>query len=268
MKGFFDDKIVVITGASSGIGRATAVEFVRAGASVVLAARNEKVLADLAAELAPLGREVLVVPTDVSQRSQVKRLVEETLARFGRIDVYVSNAGVYHRCPVRELKIEDVERVMAVNFYGFLYGVQEVLPHMLARKEGHIVLVSSVDGKKGLPPDGAYVAAKFAVTGLAEVLRQELYGTGVHVSTILPGRVDTPLIADLEVPRISAKIPPEKVAKAILKAVRKKKAEVVVPWLGPKTLIFLNTLSPRLGDWAVRVFRLEGEERPSLKSGD
>ncbi|MCL6614108.1 MAG: SDR family NAD(P)-dependent oxidoreductase, partial [Firmicutes bacterium] len=194
-------------------------------------------------------------------RRSAERLVEEALARFGRIDVYVSNAGIYHRCPVRDLRLEDVERVMAVNFYGFLHGVQEVLPHMLARRSGHIVLVSSVDGKKGLPPDGAYVAAKFAATGLAEVLRQELHGTGVHVSTVLPGRVDTPLIADLSVPWISAKIPPERVAKAILKAVKKKKAEVIVPWLGPKTLIFLNTLSPRLGDWAVRIFRLEGKER-------
>ncbi|NLG83673.1 MAG: SDR family NAD(P)-dependent oxidoreductase [Firmicutes bacterium] len=261
MKKDLFQKTVIITGASSGIGRATAVEFARAGAKVVLAARNEKSLAELAAEIAPYGREVLVVPTDVTQRPQVRRLVEEALARFGRIDIFVSNAGIYHRCPVRDLRVEDGERVMAVNFYGFLHGVQEVLPHMLARKEGHIVLVSSVDGKKGLPPDGAYVAAKFAATGLAEVLRQELHSTGVHVSTVLPGRVDTPLIADLSVPWISAKIPPERVAKAILKAVRKKKAEIVVPWLGPKTLLFLNTLSPRLGDWAVRVFRLEGRER-------
>jgi len=264
MQKSFQGAAVVITGASSGIGRATAAAFARAGAALVLAARNEKALAELAAELAPLGREVLVVPTDVSQRPQVKRLVEEALARFGRIDVYVSNAGIYHRCPVRYLEIEDVERVMAVNFYGFLHGIQEVLPHMLARRSGHIVLVSSVDGKKGLPPDGAYVAAKFAVTGLADVLRQELHGTGVRVSTILPGRVDTPLITDLEVPWISAKIPPEKVAAAILRAVKKNKAEAVVPWLGPKTLILLNTLSPRLGDWAVRICRLEGKERPSV----
>lgn len=264
MKDPLKGAVAVITGASSGIGRAAAAAFARAGVDLVLAARNEGALRSLAAELTQLGREVLVVPTDVTLRPQVKRLVEEALARFGRIDVYVSNAGIYHRCPVRELKIEDVERVMAVNFYGFLHGVQEVLPHMLARRSGHIVLVSSVDGKKGLPPDGAYVAAKFAATGLAEVLRQELHGTGVHVSTVLPGRVDTPLIADLSVPWISAKIPPERVAKAILKAVRKKKAEVIVPWLGPKTLIFLNTLSPRLGDWAVRIFRLEGEERSSV----
>jgi len=261
MKDPLKGAVAVITGASSGIGRAAAAAFARAGADLVLAARNEGALRSLAAELTPLGREVLVVPTDVTQRPQIKRLVEEALARFGRIDVYVSNAGIYHRCPVRDLRLEDVERVMAVNFYGFLHGVQEVLPHMLARRSGHIVLVSSVDGKKGLPPDGAYVAAKFAATGLAEVLRQELHGTGVHVSTVLPGRVDTPLIADLSVPWISAKIPPERVAKAILKAVRKKKAEVIVPWLGPKTLIFLNTLSPRLGDWAVRIFRLEGKER-------
>ena len=258
--GSLSGRVAVITGASSGIGRATALEFAREGADLVLAARNETALAGLVAEIAALGREAIAVPTDVTRRPEVKRLVEEALARFGRIDIFVSNAGIYHRCPVRDLKIEDVERVMAVNFYGFLHGVQEVLPHMLGRGTGHIVLVSSVDGKKGLPPDGAYVASKFAVSGLAEVLRQELYGTGVHVSTVFPGRVDTPLIADLDVPWISAKIPPAKVARAILKAIKKKKPEIVVPWLGPKTLLLLNFLSPRLGDWAVRVFRLEGKE--------
>lgn len=142
-----------------------------------------------------------------------------------------------------------MECVMAVNFHGCLYGILEVLPHMVERKTGHLVVVSSVDGKKGLPLDGAYVASKFAVTGLTDVLRQELRGTGVHVSTILPGRVDTPMIANLTVPKISAKIPPEQVANAIVGAILKKKPEVPVPYFGSKTFICLSNISPQIGDW-------------------
>jgi short-subunit dehydrogenase len=117
-----------------------------------------------------------------------------------------------------------------------------------------------VDGKKGLPYDAAYVASKYAVTGFTDVLRQELRGTGVYASTILPGRVDTPMIATLRVPRVSAKISSDTVAAAIVRAIRKRKPEMIVPYLGPKALIVLSAMSPRLGDWLVRTFGLEGKE--------
>jgi short-subunit dehydrogenase len=131
---------------------------------------------------------------------------------------------------------------------------------MLTRGSGHIVVVSSVDGRKGLPQDAAYVSSKWAVTGFTDVLRQELHGTGVYATTILPGRVDTPMIAALRVPWVSRKISSERVAAAIVSAIRKRKAESVVPYPGPKTLIILSAISPRLGDWLVRIFRLEGKE--------
>jgi len=255
----FRAKTVVVTGASSGIGRATAIAFGRRGANVVLAARREQALEEVRQALQALGAEILVVPTDVSDPAQVKNLVDASLERFGSIDVFVANAGTYLRCPCRDLTVEDVEQVMAVNFHGSVRCLLEVLPHMLQRGEGHLVVVSSVDGKKGIPPDGAYVASKFALTGFADVLRQELRGTGVHVSTILPGRIDTPMIADLEVPSVSAKVPPERVAEAIVRAVVKRKAEVLVP-LGSKTLLIMNTVSPRAGDWLVRHLHLEGVE--------
>ena len=251
-------KVVVVTGASSGIGRATVLAFSEAGADVVLAARRQDALEDVEQAARSFGAQTLVVPADVTSADAVRHLVETALARFGAIDVFVANAGTYLRCACRDLAIAEIEDVMALNFYGCVRCLLEVLPHMVQRGTGHLVVVSSVDGKKGIPPDGAYVASKFALTGFADVLRQELHGTGVSVSTILPGRVDTPMLGDLQVPRVSAKIAPEKVARAIVRAVAKRKAEVYVPLTGSKALVLVSTLSPRLGDALVRRLRLEG----------
>lgn len=254
------DLVAVVTGASSGIGRATALALAERGAHVSLAARTESALKDLAEEIRLLGREALVVPTDVTDKEQVDRLVTKTMKRWGRVDILVANAGAYVRSPIRALTVEEVERSMAVNFYGALYAVLAVQSHMLDRGNGNIILVSSLDGKKGLPQDAPYVAAKFALAGYGEVLRQELHGSGVHVTTIFPGRVDTPLIDTLEVPRVSAKIPAEAVARSIVAAVRQPKPEVIMPIQG-RALHLVNALSPRLGDWLVRLFRLQGWER-------
>ncbi|MCX7682217.1 MAG: SDR family oxidoreductase [Anaerolineae bacterium] len=250
-------RIALVTGASSGIGRATAVALARAGADVALAARREPLLEEVAEDIRALGRGALVIPTDVTSPSAVSQLIARVLAHWGRLDILVACAGQYIRSPIRELTPEVLQQSLAVNFYGSVYPVLEALPHMLSRGAGHIVLVTSMDGKKGLPPDAPYVAAKFALSGFGEVLRQELHGTGVGVTVVFPGRVDTPLIADLEVPRISAKIPPEAVARAIVRAIRRRQAEVIVPFQA-RLLLLVNFVSPRLGDWAVRFFRLEG----------
>lgn len=257
----FRGRVAIVTGASSGIGKATAFALARLGARVVLAARRLEALQAVAQEIEASGGEALVVPTDVTDRHQVERLVQKTLDTWHQVDIFVANAGAYIRKPVRELSVADVERSMAVNFYGALYGVLAVLPHMLARGKGHIVLVSSMDGKKGIPPDTPYVVAKFALAGLGDVLRQELHGTGVSVTTVFPGRVDTPLIANLRVPWISAKIPPEAVARAIVRAIERRSPEVIVPWRA-RLLIYAHVLSPRFADWAVRFFHLEGWEEP------
>jgi NAD(P)-dependent dehydrogenase (short-subunit alcohol dehydrogenase family) len=257
---YFTDKVAIVTGASSGIGRATALALATQGARVALAARRRPELESLAEAISLAGGEALAVPTDVTIQEQVRQLVDQTLARWGRIDIAIANAGAYVRSPVVEASAELFERSMAVNFYGALYLVLAVLPHMRQQGSGHIVLVSSMDGKKGIPPDAPYVAAKFALAGLGDVLRQELHGSGVDVSTIFPGRVDTPLIAHLEVPPVSAKIPAEAVADAILTAIQHKRAEVIVPFQA-RLLIYLNWVSPRLGDWAVRRFRLEGWQK-------
>ena len=253
------DKIAIVTGGSSGIGQATALELARAGAHVALGARNEDALQEVAQAVRTLGREALVVPIDVTRQEQVERLVAETLARWERVDIFIANAGQYIRCCVPELTIAFVERAMAVNFYGALYGVLAVMPHMLARKSGHLVLVSSVDGKKGIPIDAPYVATKFALTGVGEVMRQELHGTGVHVTTVFPGRIDTPLLDGMRMPWISPKYSPEMVARAIVRSIRRRQPEVIVPAFY-RWFVILGALSPRLSDWFVRVSHLEGWE--------
>ncbi len=253
------DQVAIVTGASSGIGRVTALALAEAGAHLSLAARTESALHEVADEVRSRGREALVAPTDVTRRDQVDSMVAETVACWGRVDILVANAGAYVRSPVRELTVEEMRRSMAVNFYGALYAVLAVQPHMLEQGSGHIVLVSSLDGKKGFPRDAPYAAAKFALTGYGDVLRQELHDSGVRVTTIFPGRVDTPLIETLKVPWISPKIPPQAVARAIVGAVQRPRPEVIIPFRC-RALHLVNVISPRLGDWLVRRFHIEGWE--------
>jgi NAD(P)-dependent dehydrogenase (short-subunit alcohol dehydrogenase family) len=255
-----DQRVAIITGASSGIGRATALALAAAGTSVALAARREPELAEAARAIEARGGRAFVVPTDVTDRGQIEELVEKTLAQWGRLDVVVANAGVYVRSPFVDVTTEYLERSMAVNFYGAVHLVLAALPHLLEQRSGHIVLVVSVDGKKGLPLDAPYAAAKFALAGFGDVARQELRPSGINVSTILPGRVDTPLIDEYRFPLISKPIKPERVARAILRAIEKNQAEVVVP-ASNAPLIWAQTISPRLADWGVRTFKLEGWRR-------
>jgi len=250
-------KVAIITGASSGIGKATALVLAGQGYDLALAGRNLAALEEVGRAIIERGRQTLVVPTDVTDREQVQRLVDQTLARWGRVDVLVASAGIYVRGPFTSLTPAEFERSLATNFYGALYAVQAVLPAMLSQHEGHIVLVSSMDGKKGLVLDAPYVAAKFALAGVGEVLRQELHGTGVFVTTVFPARVDTPMIADLQVPALSAKVSPEVVARAIARGIQRRQPEVIVPFRA-RLLWYVNTLSPRLGDWVARKLRLEG----------
>lgn len=253
--------VAVVTGASSGIGQATAVRLGSMGVCVVLASRRKERLRQVADQITAAGGVASVAQVDVTDRGQIRTLVADVLAQHGAIDILVANAGTYVRGPVRDLAPEDFARSMKVNFSGALDLIYEVLPHMLARRRGHIVAVSTVDAKKGLPFDAPYVAAKAALTGFMDVLRQELRGSGVYASTILPGRVDTPMIDFLTVPLISRKISPETVARALVRAIEKNKPELIIPRVGPKALIVLAACSAALGDFFVRILGLEGKSQ-------
>lgn len=253
-------KVVCITGATGGIGNEIARAFAREGARLVLSGRNAAALEAIAAELKHRGTDVLTVTSDVTVPADIERLVAEATQAMGGIDIIVCNAGVYIRGAVKDLPLESIRTSMETNFYGAVHLIRAVLPQMLARRSGHIVAVSSVDGKKGLPPDAAYAASKYAMTGFMDVLRQELRQTGVYASTIFPERVDTPMIEGLALPLMSRRLPPTAVGRAAVKAVRQRRREVVLSFAGPKFLIVASTVWPALGDWLVRVFRLQGVE--------
>lgn len=260
MATIFTDKVALISGASSGIGKALALQLARQKGRVALLARNRDRLEAVAGEAKQLGGEAIVLAADITDSSAIRSAVQTVLQTWGQMDFLFSNAGQYHRSPIRKLDVSMLRHSMEINFYSHVELVLASLPAMLARKKGHIILVSTMDAKKGIPPDAPYVAAKCALAGFGDLLRQELYGSGVAVTIVFPGRVDTPMVENLTVPWISAKISAEACAKAILKGVQKKKAEIILP---PQTylLYYLQVFAPRMADFAVRFFRLQGWER-------
>jgi len=184
-------KVIVITGASSGLGEATARHLAAAGAKVVLGARRIDRLKVLADEL-KLG-ENSAIQTDVTNSSQVKALVDAAVATHGRIDVLLNNAGLMPHSPLERLKIEDWDRTIDVNIKGVLYGIAAALPHMIRQKSGHVINVSSVAGHKVGPAGAVYSATKHAVRVLSEGLRQEVKPHNIRTTIISPGAVQTEL---------------------------------------------------------------------------
>ncbi len=259
MSNYFQNKTALISGASSGIGKALTLQLARQGCRVALLARTQSRLEEVAEQVRSAGGQALVLPTDLTDSNAIHAAVHTALEAWKHLDFVFSNAGQYHRSPIIDLNVEQLRKSMEINFYSHVELVLAVLPSMLERKSGHLVLVSTMDAKKGIPPDTPYVAAKCALAGFGDILRQELHGSGVQVTLVFPGRVDTPMVENLEVPWISAKISAEACAKAILKGVQKRKAEIILP---PQTLLlyYLQVFAPRLADFAVRFFRLEGWE--------
>lgn len=186
-------KVAVITGASSGLGEATARLLSARGASVVLGARRVERLRSLADELTGRGGKALAVATDVADRDQVKELVDAAVRAYGRIDVMINNAGLMPQAPLERLKVDEWDRMIDVNIKGVLYGIAAALPHMRRQKSGHIINVSSVAGHKVGPGFAVYAATKHAVRALSEGLRQEVKPYNIRTTVISPGAVATEL---------------------------------------------------------------------------
>lgn len=254
------DRKVAITGASSGIGKATALRMASEGADVALIARNRERLEETANEIRSMGRQAVVIEADVTDAEAVKAAVDTAIKELGRIDVFHCNAGIYLRCPAKDLRMDQIRKLMEVDYFGCLNCVYAILPYFLERHQGHLVTTCSMDGKKGVPPDAAYVAAKFAMNGFFQVLRQEMRGTGVNVSIIYPSRMDTPQIKHVDCPGITPKGNPDMVAKAVVNSVLKNKKEVMVPSLSCHLMTWADAISPTLSDWMIRVNHLDGTE--------
>lgn len=219
-----ENKVIVITGASSGIGAAAARKLSALGARVVLAARREDRLSELAASL---GKNVLFVKTDVRKQEDVDRLIARAIEQYGQVDVLWNNAGVMPISFFDEGFVADWERMIDVNIKGVLYGIHAVLGHMLERGSGHIVATSSIQGQKTIPGTGVYAGTKFAVRAIMETLREELAGK-VRVTTLYPGLVDSEFGNEPLSPKVAAmfgdlgawpKLDAESVADAFIYAV-------------------------------------------------
>jgi len=258
----FRDKVVVITGAGSGIGRATAMAFSAEGANVVIADIRGDRLAETAQDIEKLGGKALTREVDVADKSQVEEFARFVIEKYGQVDILYNNAGVGVGGPVEKISLEDWEWIVRVNFWGVIYGVHYFLPYMIERRYGHIVNTASGAGLVALPVLSAYTSTKFAVVGFSEAIRAELRRYGIGVTAICPGIINTNIVEDgraylNEESKVKQEDmvefywkrgwPPERVARAVLKGVRKNKA--VVP-VGPETWIgwYIKRLSLTLSN--------------------
>ena len=229
----FQNRVVLITGASSGIGRCLAVDLAERGAVVVGCGRSLDRLQALSRELEHRSPSSTVIKCDVAQLDQVRAMVTNVLSEFGKIDILINNAGVGMRKPFVETSISTIEEIMRINYLGTVYCTYEVLPSMIARRSGHIVNISSVAGKIGTLNVAGYCASKFAINGLSESLYHELAPLGINVSVICPGPVRTDFnkpFADMP-PKSPASlvISPEFVSAAVIRAIERNRFEVVLP---------------------------------------
>lgn len=263
------DKVVIVTGATSGIGEACAVIFGKEGAKIVVTGRSEEKLALTSKVLRDNGIEFLALLADASLESDNQRMAEETLRAFGRIDILINNAGISMRALFHELDLDVFRKVMDTNFWGTVYATKYCLP-AIRQAKGSIVGISSINGFRGTPARTAYTASKYAMNGFFEALRTEVMNEGVHVLVAAPGFTASNIRVNAltahgqtqgESPREEGKMmSPVQVAEEILKATQRRKRDLILTMQG-KMAVFLNKWIPGIMDGMV--FREMAKEKDS-----
>jgi short-subunit dehydrogenase len=251
--------VVAITGASSGIGRATALRLARDGASVVMCARRIDRLEALASEIAAGGGTALPIAADVTREADMQALVSHAVERFGRLDAMMCNAGFGIAGTIEDISADQMQAVIDVNYLGTYFAARAALPLFRRQGRGHLIVISSIVGKRGVPYMGAYSATKFAQVGLAECLRSELVGSNIHVTVVFP--VSTPTEFHEVMARESGatseargpKQRVEEVADAIARAIAHPVPEVYPYWQS-RGLVWLNAFAPGICDRFVKKF--------------
>jgi short-subunit dehydrogenase len=253
-------RVIAITGASAGIGRATALRLARGGDAVAICARRRDQLDAVASEIVAAGGQALAVVADVTRPEDMDNFVAQTAAHFGRLDVMMCNAGFGIAGAIDEIAPDQMQRLMDVNYTGTYHATRAALPLFRRQGSGHLIIVSSIVGKRGVPYMGAYSATKFAQVGLAECLRAELAGTGIHVSVVYPISTETEffevmsretgtVVTRAMGPRQSV----EQVAEAIARAIDRPIPEVY-PHFKSRALVILNAFAPGFTDRVVKRF--------------
>ena len=268
------DKVVLITGGTSGIGKALAFAFGREGAKIAFSGRKQAGLTETTAELTAAGIDNLAIQADVSIEADCERMVQETIKKYGRLDILINNAGISMRAMFENLNLDVLRQVMDINFWGTVYSTKYALPYIKQAK-GSIIGISSIAGYRGLPARTGYSASKFAMHGFLETLRTELLHSGVHVLLACPGFTasnirNTALAANGqqqgETPREEEKMmSAEEVAERILKATKKRKRDLVMTTQG-KMAVWINKLFPSLADKLVYNVMAKEKDSP-LKKG-
>ena len=249
----FKNKVVLITGASSGIGKQTAIEFAKLGSNIILVARRKNKLEQVENELKQFNIKTLVCSCDVSKKDQVEKMSKIVLEKFNSIDILVNNAGFAIYGSVYDLSVNDIESQMETNYFGMVYCTKNFLPLMLEKKSGHIVNVASVAASFGLPGIASYCASKFAMLGFSEGLKHELNGTGVGITVVSPIMVKTDFFdhpSFEKMPKYSpTSLSAKTVAKAIVKASSSSRLEIITPsivrvvvWLKHTFPYFINPI--------------------------
>lgn len=247
--------VVIVTGASSGIGRALAESFAKRGAKVVLAARRAEMLETVRQHIEPYAADVLAQPTDITNADEVRALVQQTLARFGRIDVLINNAGVAVTGPLPTLTVDDIQQGLRTNLEAAIMLTRLVLPTMLAQRFGKIINVASTSGKLNIPGAVPYVVAKQALVAFSDVLRREIFGTGVNVMSVLPYWTRTDMVPPEVQSRVRYLDTPEYVAERVVDGLLKQETEVGFGDLQIRVAMWLDQHLPGLMNlyWRSRI---------------